>query len=107
MKYKENGNGEKFSCNIQQLGESIWVVRQNQIHGSGIKEKGRASIEFYKDGKPQYYCYGYIDKRTDELIDECKECPEHVYKAQADLDRWKKGADNVEWSRQTFWRNEF
>ena len=63
---------------------------------NGVKERGKASIEYYKDGKPQYYCYGYIDKETDELIDECRECPEHVYKAQEDLDRWKKGADNIE-----------
>ena len=54
---------------------------------NGVKKRGKASIEYYKDGKPQYYCYGYIDKETDELIDECRECPEHVYKAQEDFDR--------------------
>lgn len=57
---------------------------------NGVKKRGKASIEFYKDGKPQYYCYGYIDKETDELIDECRECPEHVYKAQEDLDGRKE-----------------
>lgn len=55
-----------------------------------IKDRGKPSIEFYKNGKPQYYCYGYIDERTDELIEECKECQEHVYKAQEDLEKWKK-----------------
>ena len=55
-----------------------------------IKDKGKSSIEYYKNGKPQYYCYGYIDQKTDELIDECKECPKHVYKAQEDLEKWKR-----------------
>lgn len=55
-----------------------------------VKDRGKPSIEFYKDGKPQYYCYGYIDQRTDELLKECKECPEHVYKAQEDLEKWKR-----------------
>lgn len=50
-----------------------------------VKIKGKPSIEFYKDGVPQYYCYGHIDMRTDELIDTCKECPKHVDKAQDDL----------------------
>ena len=55
-----------------------------------IKDKGKPSIEFYKNGKPQYYCYGYIDQKTDELIEECKECSKHVYKAQEDLKKWKR-----------------
>ena len=35
-----------------------------------VSRRGQPSIEWYKDGKPQYYCYGYIDKMTDT---------EHVY----------------------------
>ena len=63
------------------------------------KERGKvsrrsASIEWYKDGKPQYYCYGYIDKMTDELLPECKECRRHVSKAQDDLDKFYGRADN-------------
>ena len=27
---------------------------------------------------------------TDELIEDCKKCPEHVYRAQEDLEEWKK-----------------
>ena len=34
------------------------------------------------------YCYGYIDKMTDELLPECKECRSHTSKAQDDLDAW-------------------
>lgn len=63
-----------------------------------IKDIGKSSIEFYKDGKPQYYCYGYIDQRTDGLIEECKQCSRKVYKAQEDLDRYiqerERGANN-------------
>ena len=61
-----------------------------QTPGNGIKDVGRSSIEWYKDGKPQYYCYGYIDQRTDELIEECKQCPRQVNKAQEDLDEYRK-----------------
>ena len=49
---------------------------------------GKSSVEWYKDGKSHYYCYGYIDKMTDELLSECKECRSYVSKAQDDLDAW-------------------
>ena len=59
--------------------------------GNGVKERGRASIEWYDNNKkPQYYCYGYIDNRTDELIDECKRCRKHVCHAQEDLENYRK-----------------
>ena len=55
-----------------------------------IKEKGKPSIEFYIEGKPQYYCYGYIDNMTDEVLKDCKECDKHVDKAQEDLERYNR-----------------
>lgn len=56
-----------------------------------IKEKGRASIEWYdNNNKPQYYCYGYYDRRTDELIEECRKCRKHVNYAQEDLENYRK-----------------
>lgn len=58
--------------------------------GNGVKEVGKSSIEWYKNGKPQYYCYGYIDQRTDELIEECKQCRRQVNKAQEDLEEYLK-----------------
>lgn len=57
-----------------------------------VSRRGQPSIEWYKDGKPQYYCYGYIDNMTDELLQECKECRSHVYKAQDDLDKYNRRA---------------
>ena len=53
-----------------------------------VSRRGKPSIEWYKGGKPQRYCYGYIDKMTDELLVECKECRSHVYKAQGELDKY-------------------
>lgn len=56
-----------------------------------IKDRGKPSIEFEFEGKPRYFCYGYIDQRTDELIDECRNCPEHVYKADEVMKKLKNG----------------
>lgn len=56
--------------------------------------RGRPSVEWYKDGKPQYYCYGYIELETDDVLPECKECRSHVDKAQGDLDDWNRRTDN-------------
>ena len=53
-----------------------------------VSRRGGLSIEWYKDDKPQYYCYGYIDKMTDDLFPECKECRRYVIKAQDDLDKF-------------------
>ena len=66
-----------------------------------VSRRGKSSIEWYKDGKPQYYCYGYIDKMTDELLSECKECRNHVYKAQDDLDAWNRRAGEEDKNEQT------
>ena len=51
-----------------------------------VSRRGELSIEWYKGGKPQRYCCGYIDKMADELLPECKECRSHVSKAQDDLE---------------------
>lgn len=59
-----------------------------------VKHRGNPTIEFYKDGKPQYYCYGYIDAATDEPIEDCKRCKDFVDHAQEDLERYKAGGEN-------------
>lgn len=56
-----------------------------------IKERGKPSIEFYFENKPRYFCYGYIDNQTDELIPECKKCIEHVYNADKIMKQLKNG----------------
>ena len=40
----------------------------------------------YKDGKPQYYCYGYIDSMTDEPLEECVNCKKWVDGEQCEKD---------------------
>lgn len=51
-------------------------------------KRGRPSTEFYLDGKPQIYCFGWIDLQTDDLVSKCKNCADHVSKAQADFDKY-------------------
>ena len=60
------------------------------------KSRGRATIEWYKDGVPQYYCYGYIDKMMDEPLPKCRECPDYVDRAQEDLDAWNRWSSKDE-----------
>ena len=59
-----------------------------------VSRRGKPSIEWYNDWKPQYYCYGYIDKMKDELLPECKERRIHVSKAQDDLDEYNHRKEN-------------
>lgn len=47
-------------------------------------ERGNPRTEFYKDGKPQIYCMGWID--NNEPLDECKNCPDWVYGEQCQKD---------------------
>ena len=59
-----------------------------------VSRRGKPYIEWYKGGKQQYYCYGYVDKMSDELLQECKECRSHVSKAQDDLDEYNRRKEN-------------
>ena len=76
-----------------------WTKRRCEIGRTVCKAKatgqsdrrGHPNIEWYKDVKPQYYCYGIIDCMTDELLEVCRNCPDHVDKAQDDYDKWRNG----------------
>ena len=49
------------------------------VKNGEVKRKGEPTLEFYdKQGKPVYFCYGYIDLRNDELIDTCANCRKNV-----------------------------
>ena len=53
--------------------------------------RGNPSTEFYKNGKPQIYCMGWIDRMDDQPLECCKSCPdwnngEQFYK---DFDEWQ------------------
>jgi thioredoxin-related protein len=44
-----------------------------------VPKRGTPTIEFYdKNGKPQYYCRGYMYSDTECAIDECKKCADFV-----------------------------
>ena len=60
-----------------------------------IKDRGKPSVEFVFEGKPRYFCYGYIDQSTEELIDECRECPENVHRADEVMQDLKAGRKPV------------
>lgn len=48
--------------------------------------RGRSTTEFFKDGKPQIYCYGWIDGMTDEPLEICKKCKDWVHGEQCEQD---------------------
>lgn len=50
-----------------------------------VKHRGKPTIEWYKDGKPQYYCYGYRNVMTEEFLEVCKNCADFVDRAEEDL----------------------
>ena len=47
-----------------------------------LGKRGKPITEFYKDGKPQIYCMGWIDKMYDEILDECATCPDYIHGEQ-------------------------
>ena len=51
-----------------------------------VNRKGKSSLEFFYGGKPYYYCFGYVDSMTDELLDVCSMCKSNVIHAQRDFD---------------------
>lgn len=59
------------------------------VKNGEVKRRGKPSIEFFIGNKPQYYCYGYIDAMTDEVLDTCRRCPDFVDKAQRDSEKAK------------------
>lgn len=58
-----------------------------------LGRRGRPSHEWNDGKKDRIYCYGYIDKMTDDILPECRACPDHVGKAQQDLDAFYKGGE--------------
>jgi len=59
-----------------------------------VKERGKASIEWRdEDGTPHYYCHGYVDNSTEELLPVCKECRDNVIYAQEDLKKLLEAED--------------
>jgi hypothetical protein len=55
-----------------------------------VPRRGKTSHEWTKDGKQQYYCYGWKNKMTDELLEVCRNCKDNVIYAQDDMDKWQR-----------------
>lgn len=53
-----------------------------------VKQRGKPSIEWYKDEVPQYYCCGYIDSSTDEPFETCRNCVDWTNNAADDHWKW-------------------
>ena len=64
------------------------------VRSGQVKRKGRASIEFYLAGKPQYFCMGYMNPYYDDVCEECLRCPMHVRKANDELQRLRRRGAN-------------
>lgn len=56
----------------------------------GRNRRGKPTTEFYIDGKPQIYCYGWMDMMTERPIEACANCKDYVDMAQIDLDKYLK-----------------
>ncbi|MBU5331690.1 hypothetical protein KQI61_05730 [Anaerocolumna aminovalerica] len=64
----------KTICKAKNLGE--------------VRERGKASLEWHdEDGTPHYYCQGYKDASTEELLPTCRNCRDNVIFAQEDLEK--------------------
>ncbi|MFW5631031.1 MAG: hypothetical protein ACOCNB_09640 [Acetivibrio ethanolgignens] len=59
-----------------------------------LGKRGKPSHEFTKDGMMQIYCLGWINKMTDEYLDECRACKDLAggEQAQKDWEEWKESA---------------
>lgn len=54
-----------------------------------LGKRGTPSHEWYDGEKSRIYCHGWIDSMTDAPLEACLNCPDHVSKAQDDLDKWR------------------
>lgn len=54
-----------------------------------LGKRGTPSHEWHDGEKSRIYCLGWEDKRTDEPLEACLNCPDHVNKAQDDLEKWR------------------
>lgn len=55
-----------------------------------VPNRGNPSVEWYKNGKPQYYCCGWENSMTDELLEVCQNCRDNINYAQNDLEKWNE-----------------
>ena len=59
-------------------------------------KRGSSSHEWNDGTKDRIYCLGWEEKRTDEPLEVCMSCPDHVSKAQDDLEKWRADHEEVD-----------
>ena len=92
MKYRAGGIEKTTIQDMNVIFNEVRTSDCQLVRTGQARCKGKASIEWYtEDSRPMYYCLGYTDKMTDELLPECNRCSKHVYKAQRDLEAYLKG----------------
>ena len=55
-----------------------------------LSRRGKTFIDYYENGEPIKYCYGYIDKKNDEPLDCCKNCLDFYKGEYAENERVKR-----------------
>ena len=89
MKYRAGNIEKTVGQDMKVILDEITKSQCELVRTGKMKQKGKASIEWYtEDTIPMYYCFGYTDSMTDELLSECKRCKKHVDKAQNDLEAY-------------------
>lgn len=61
-----------------------------------LGKRGHPTHEWNDGKKDHIYCYGYIDRMTDDPLPECLACPDHVSHAQDDMDAFFRRSRNNE-----------
>lgn len=61
-----------------------------------LKKRGRPTREWNDGEKDRIYCMGWLDPITDYPLRECLDCPDHVDKAQEDLERFYQMKESEE-----------
>lgn len=72
------------------------------VKNGEVPRRGKSSVEWHKEGRPQYYCYGWKNSMTDELMEVCANCKDNVIHAQDDMDKWKADGRTQDLPKQCF-----
>lgn len=63
-------------------------IRRTELRGKRLKDFCHKARISHNEGGPfdnRQFCFGMIDKQTDELIEECQNCKAHVRFANEQL----------------------
>ena len=82
-------NGKWMIC-IKEQGEMVHVKR------CPYGKRGKPSTEFYKNDKPQIYCLGWVDKKTDDPLLICRECDDWVHGNRCEQDFNERKTDETD-----------